>query len=115
MGDFVAGCRHLLDYDNIPVYRRLPFRQRRRIDWLALRALLGSREFWRGAFRVAVATFVAHILSWEFDLVGARRDVLRAIPILAWLPWLVMTRRRNIRALSCFRETPHRQREPRAG
>ncbi len=107
--DWVAGCRHLLIYDNIPGYRRLRWRERKRLDHAATVAIVTSSSFRRGAFGVAVATVLMYVVTWRFDLVAAPRDLLRMSPTLLSLPWLVSARRREIRALLRFRETPHRQ------
>lgn len=107
--DWFAGCRHLLSYDNIPGYRRLRWRERKRLDHAATFAILTSPSVWRGVFWVAVITVLMYVVTWRFDLVAAPRDLLRASPTLLSLPWLVSARRREIRTLLRFRDAPHRQ------
>lgn len=107
--DWANGCRHLLSYDNIAGYRRLSWRERKRIDGEAALAILFSPAFRRGAFAVAAATVAMYAIGWRFDLGGAPRDLLRIGPMLLSLPWLISARRRMIRALLRFREMPHRQ------
>lgn len=107
--DWLDGCRHLLDFDDIPAYRRLSWWRRRCVDGRVALDTVAAPGFPRAAFWVAVATCVAHVVTWRFDLVAAPRDLLRAAPILLSIPWLVTVRRRRIRALLRFREAPHRQ------
>jgi hypothetical protein len=107
--DWLFGCRYLLTYGDIPGYRRLPWREKKRLDHAAAFAILRSTGFWRGAFGVAAATVLMYAVTWRFDLVAAPRDLLRVSPTLLSLPWLMVARRREIRMLLHFREMPHRQ------
>jgi len=106
--NWFAGCRSLWSYDNIPGYRRLSWPQRKRLDHLVALALLRTANFWRGAFAVAVAVVLAHVVAWRFDLDAAPRELLRACPILLSLPWLLAARRQKIREYLRIRELPHR-------
>jgi hypothetical protein len=106
---WLEGCRHLLTYDNFPGYRRLAWIERKRIDIAAATSLVCSKLFWRGAFWAAAATLLMHLLTWRYDLVGARRDMLRAIPLLVCLPLVAHARQKCVRMLLRFRDMPHRQ------
>ncbi|MBT8440909.1 MAG: hypothetical protein KJO76_00880 [Gammaproteobacteria bacterium] len=108
IGDWLSGCRYLLTYDNLPGYRRLSWRDRKRVDIAATFTLLRSRTFLRGALCVAIAVAIAHILTWRYDMYGARRDLLRVAPILLSLPWLATARRKHVASTLRFRDLIHR-------
>ncbi|MFQ5636109.1 MAG: hypothetical protein ACE5G3_12370 [Gammaproteobacteria bacterium] len=113
--DWLDGCRHLLAYDRSPRYRRLPWIDRKLIDHRVAAGLLCSAPFRRALFLVCAATVGMHVIAWRLDLVGAPRDLLRAVPLMLSIPWLASARRRRILALLRFRETPHRQTEAMRG
>ena len=71
--------------------------------------LLRSPSFWRGAFWIGVMNVTMHVLAWRYDLAGAARDLLRALPLLIAFPWLLSARRRYIRTLLRNRDLAHRQ------
>lgn len=106
---WLEGCRYLLTYDNFPGYRRLAWTERKRIDVAAVTSMVCSKSFWRGAFWAAAATLLMNLLTWRYDLVGARRDMLRAIPLLVCLPLVAHARQKHVRVLLRFRDMPHRQ------
>jgi len=101
-------CRQLT-YDRIPGYRRLSWSERKRLDHAVACHLLGRRAFWRSVFGIAVATVLMYVVTWENDSVGARRDLLRALPLMASFPALAASRRKIIRALLRNRDADHGQ------
>ena len=63
----------------------------------------GSRfvpqRFWRGVLVVFAAVLLAHVLTWQFDLIGWQRDLLRCLPIALAAPGMAAMRRRLIEQL----------------
>jgi len=106
---WLDGCRCLAAYDKIPGYRQLPWLERKCLECHAATMLLRSPWFWRGLFWVGVANVAMQSLAWHLDLVGAARDLLRALPLLLAFPWLASARRVRIQALLRNRDAAHRQ------
>jgi len=106
---WIGGCRCLAAYDNIPGYRRLRWLERKRLDCQAIAMLPRSRSFWRGVVWIGVANLAMHSLAWHLDLVGAARDLLRALPFLLVFPWLASARLACMRTLLRNRDLAHRQ------
>jgi hypothetical protein len=96
---WLAACRELTGYDGVPGYSRLRWRDRKRLDHLALWRGLRSSGFWRACIVVLNLCLVAQILCWQFDLAGWRHDLLKALPILLATPWLAAARKRHLRDL----------------
>ena len=64
-----------------------------------LLAVLTDTLFW-GILAIAVAGWLgALIITWEWDLIGWRRDLLRCLPILAVLPAVVVLRKFHRRSI----------------
>jgi len=116
-----VACFRLVAYDRIPGYRRVyrpgyrpGYRQsswyeRKCLDHAAVVMLFRASSFRRALFGVGVATVLMYVVTWEWDLVGASRDLLRALPLIASFPPLAAARRNNIRALLRNREADHGQ------
>jgi hypothetical protein len=109
IASWVSGCRYLLTYDNLPGYRRLSWLDRKRVDIAVVFTLLRSRVFLRGVFYIGVATVVAYVVTWSYDMHGAGRDLLRVAPILFSLPWIATARRKYVASILRFRDLIHRQ------
>jgi hypothetical protein len=63
-------------------------------------AILTDVLFW-GILAIAVAGWLgALIITWEWDLIGWRRDLLRSLPVLAILPAVVVLRKYHRRTIS---------------
>ena len=105
---WLGGCRDLLTYDNLPGYRRLSWRARKRADARAAWAILTSRACLRYVLWVGAATLAMYVLTWRLDFAGAGRDLLRAMPGLLSLPWVASSRRRQIASTFRFRDSLHR-------
>jgi len=106
---WLDACKRLVAYDRVPGYRRLSWWDRKGIEHAAFVKLLSAPSFWRAFFWVGVATALMYIVSWERDLVGAPRDLLRALPLSASFPALVAARRKNLRLLLLNRDADHGQ------
>jgi len=100
----------LVDYDRIPEYRRLSWCERKYLDHAVVVMLISAPSFWRAVFWVGVMTVLMYVVSWHRDLVGAPRDLLRALPLIMSFPALAAARRRNMRTLLCNRDGDHGQR-----
>lgn len=112
--DWLDGCRDLLAYHRIPGYRRLSLLERKRLDLRFVLLLILSHSFWRGVFAVGVATTLIHVLIWRNEIGAPYGDVLRTLPILFFLPWIMSARRKKIvsQIRFRFRETAHRHTRP---
>ena len=110
--NWLDRCVRLVAYDRIPGYRRLSWCERKRTDHAAIVMLMYAPAFWRAVFCGGVMTALMYVASWQMDLIGAPRDLLRALPLMAMFPVLVAARRKKIRALLCKRDTDHGHRSP---
>jgi len=99
----------LAAYDRVPGYRRLSWRERKRLDHAVVVMLICAPSFWRAVFWVGVMTVLMYVVSWQRDLVGAPRDLLRALPLISTFPALAAARRRNLRTLLHNRDGDHGQ------
>ena len=106
--DWIDGCGRLWSYDKPRLYRRLRLSERLRVELRAGARILGSGDGARAIFAVASGTLATYVATWQLDLYGVPRDVLRMLPILVSLPWWIAVRRRHLRAVLRFRETAHR-------
>jgi hypothetical protein len=95
---FIA-CREIMNYADIPGYRRLSWSARKKLDHQALWLAARSATFWRAVLVVLAAVLLAHILTWRFDLIGWQRDLLRCLPIVLAAPGMAAMRRRLIEQL----------------
>jgi len=96
---WLKGCREIVNYAEIPGYRDLAWAARKKLDHRAVCLTVCSAEFWKIVFIAGSAVLLAHILTWQFDLVGWQRDMLRCLPILMAGPGLAVLRRGLIEQL----------------
>jgi len=97
--DWLKAWAEIVNYTEIPGYRRLSWPARKKLDHQALWLAVRSATFWRAALVVLAAVLLAHILTWRFDLIGWQRDLLRCLPIVLAAPGMAAMRRRLIEQL----------------
>ena len=97
--NWFKACGEIINYVDIPGYRRLSWPARKKLDHQALWMAVGSASFWCAALVVFAAILLAHILTWKFDLIGWQRDLLRCLPIVLAAPGMAAMRRRLIQQL----------------
>ncbi len=96
---WLIGWQDLLRFGSIPGYSDRAWFKRKRIDLAALWHLLATARF-RSAVLLLVATqIIVLCITWQWDLEGWRRDLLRAAPGLFVLPWFATARRITIESM----------------
>jgi len=96
---WLAGWRDLVNHGSVTGYQRLGWLDRKRLDHAALRVLCGSARFRCAALLLVAVQILVLSLAWHWDLVGWRRDLLRALPALFVLPWFMVARKKTIEIL----------------
>jgi hypothetical protein len=81
--------------------RDLPIRQFFVDNLRVLAAMTKNPVFWRIFAIATVGWLIAMIVCWKWDMTGWRRDLLRSLPILGTLPWLVSLRKRHLAVRLC--------------
>ena len=86
--------RDFLDHRRVPGYLHLSWRERQRLNALALAGFLRSAEGLRLALWLTAWGLLAQILIWRLDL-EHRQAVWTAAAAAVWVwPWLASARRR---------------------
>ena len=106
---WLSGWKCLVHYRSIPGYEARGWLARKHLDHRALCYLFGLTGFRCAAWSLFAVQLVVLSLTWHWDLVGWRRDLLRAAPALFALPWFAGARRFAIESI--LRDAGVRNRE----
>jgi len=111
---WLIGWHDLFFYGSIRGYETFGWLERKRLDHAAFWHLLGASRFRCCILLLVLVQLLVLSLAWHWDLVGWRRDLLRAAPVLFVLPWLATARKVAVESIlqhteSSIRDGAHRQ------